>query len=251
LEEKDMQRQTLRIAQFVGLLAAPLLISLAGNLFLLQRSRSYERLFHMVRLDPLGTNAFEEETMSLDPTTQTRVVFYGDSRAAFWTKPALPGVQIVNRGVPGHSTLQALLGFDQLIAPLEPDIVLIQVGVNDLTAIGMFPQQRDRIVNDTREQIIAAVERSQSIGARVILTTIFPAAGTGWFRDDRLQAAITEINAALVELAGPDVVVFDTAAVLTGPDGFVRPAYAEDELHLSAAGYAALNEALVPLLSAE
>jgi lysophospholipase L1-like esterase len=44
--------------------------------------------------------------------------------------------------------------------------------------------------------------------------------------------------------------VFDTAMVLAGADGYVRPAFADDELHLSPAGYATLNEALAPLLSA-
>ena len=44
--------------------------------------------------------------------------------------------------------------------------------------------------------------------------------------------------------------VLNSAAVLAGPDDYVRDVYAAAELPLSAAGYAALNVALVPLLGA-
>ena len=66
--------------------------------------------------------------------------------------------------------------------------------------------------------------------------------------DVAVQRAIAEVNRDLLGCAMEGVAVLDSAAVLVGPDGYVRDAYAADELHLSAAGYAALNVALVPLL---
>jgi lysophospholipase L1-like esterase len=56
------------------------------------------------------------------------------------------------------------------------------------------------------------------------------------------------VNTKLTASTDVQVTVFDSAAVLAGPDGYVRPTYAADELHLNAAGYAVLNAALAPLL---
>jgi lysophospholipase L1-like esterase len=91
------------------------------------------------------------------------------------------------------------------------------------------------------------VRQARALGAAVILTTIFPLA-RGLYRDDAVQASITEVNTALLGAAEEQITVFDSAAVLAKPDGYVRPAFAADELHLSAAGYAILNAALAPLL---
>jgi nicotinamidase-related amidase len=121
--------------------------------------------------------------------------------------------------------------------------------VNDLT--GMTPSSRDheRAVASTVAAITAVVESARAIGAHVILTTIFPLAH-GSFADHAVQAAISVVNTALLALAGEGVQVFDSAAVLARADGYVRPVFADDELHLSLAGYTALNEALAPLLNA-
>jgi lysophospholipase L1-like esterase len=94
------------------------------------------------------------------------------------------------------------------------------------------------------------VAGAQALDARVVLTTIFPLA-RGPLPDRAVQEAIAAANQSLLALAAAGVQVFDSAAVLAGADGYVCSVYAEDELHLSPAGYAALNTALAPLLAAE
>ncbi len=63
-----------------------------------------------------------------------------------------------------------------------------------------------------------------------------------------MQAAIAEVNSKLTAYVNIRVRIFDSAAILAGPDGFVRPAFAADELHLNTVGYAALNTAFATLL---
>lgn len=175
-----------------------------------------------------------------------RVVFFGDSRAAWWTTPRLPGVQCLSRGFPGAGSDELLWCFQQTVAPLKPDIVVLQLGVNDLAALGRHAEP-GQLLAATGRNIAAVVAQARELGARVVLTTIFPPA-RGFFPDTELQSAIAVVNAGLRELAAPDVQLLDSAAVLTGPDGYVYAVYAEDELHLSAEGYAALNVALAPLI---
>jgi lysophospholipase L1-like esterase len=191
------------------------------------------------------------DPQALQPTdhgeTKRRVVFFGDSRADWWLVPVLPGLMCTTAGVPGASGAYLARRFQAMVAPMRPDIVVVQLGVNDLA--GLSPRSRDaeQVVAATGDAVEAVVASARGLGARVILTTIFPLA-RGMLPDRVVQEAIAAVNRRLLALAAEDVRVLDSAAVLTGPDGYVRPAYADDELHLSRAGYAALNAALGPLL---
>jgi lysophospholipase L1-like esterase len=184
--------------------------------------------------------------MHLDSTPR-RVVFFGDSRADWWDVPVVPGFQCIAIGVPGASAPYLARRFQGMVAPLRPDIVVVQMGVNDLTGLHPRSPERDLVIAATRNAIATVVGAARTLGATVIVTTIFPLA-RGYLPDHTVQAAISAINAHLLALAGDGVQLLDSPAVLTGPDGYVLQSFADDELHLSRAGYAALNEALTPLL---
>lgn len=233
-------------------LIVALLLSLVANRALLQRARSYERLFNMMRRDPLGLEQFE---MSENSALQGSVVFFGDSRARQWPVPPArqPGAVYANRGIDGHTSTQARLRFDAHVRPLQPRVVVVQVGVNDLVGIPLLPEQRDTIVAETQANIAAIVAAARDAQAVVILTTIFPPAHTtfaDWLSNAaEVAGAIDEVNAFLKTLAGDDVLVMDTAVVLADDRGRVRDEYRLDLWHLSPEGYAALNQALTPLLA--
>ena len=176
-----------------------------------------------------------------------RVVFYGDSRADWWDIPQMEGVQCIARGLPGASSAYVLQRLNAVVSPLRPDIVVLQMGVNDLAELMLGSRERALAVAATRRTIEAVVASARTLGARVVLTTIFPLAH-GPLPDTAVQRAIAEVNHDLLGLRMAGVQVLDSATVLAGSDGYVRDTYADDELHLSVAGYAALNAALVPLL---
>jgi lysophospholipase L1-like esterase len=186
--------------------------------------------------------------MQADTTTR-RIVFFGDSRADWWHVPVLPGFQCIAAGVPGASAPYLARRFHAMVAPLRPDIVVVQMGVNDLAGLHPGSREVETVVAATRDAIVAVLRSARNLGAHVVVTTVFPLA-RGYLPDQVVQEAIKAVNAGLPSLAGEGVQVFDSAAVLAGANGYVLPAYADDELHLSPAGYAALNEALVPMLDA-
>lgn len=188
-------------------------------------------------------------TSDATPTTPPlrRVVFFGDSRADWWIVPNLPGLQCIPLGTPGATSVYLARQFRTMVAPLQPEIVVIQMGVNDLASLAYYPAKQAEVVAAVCAAIASVVDEARAMGCRVVLTTIFPLAH-GPLPDRVVQEAIASVNRELLNLAGPGVQVLDSAAVLCGPDGYVRPEYAEDEAHLSAAGYAALNAALAPLL---
>lgn len=217
-----------------------------GGVWAWQRARHYERLFHLVRLDPLGLTTFGSE-----PATAAPIVLFGDSRAAAWPAPA--GYTIVNRGIPGHTSTQARLRYRWHVSQLKPKLVIIQAGVNDLTALAVFGHEEEDIVQATIANLSAIVNEARSDGSRVILTTIFGLGPNAFERLDpataQIQAAIERVNQAIRDMAAPDVVIFDSAAILADESGFVAEQYRDDLLHINAAGYRVLNEALGNLLA--
>lgn len=217
-----------------------------GGFVVWQRARHFERLFYLTRLDPIGLNMIRNEPSSTAP-----IVMFGDSRAAAW--PAPTGFFITNRGVPGHTSTQSLLRYRMHVSPLQPALVIIQVGVNDLVALPLLANDAESIVQTTIANIGEMVDLARVDGSRVILTTIFPLGpdlfshldpGTG-----QIQTAIEQVNAAIRAMSAPDVIIFDSAAILADASGYVAEAYRADLLHINPKGYQVLNEALWRLLT--
>jgi len=101
------------------------------------------------------------------------------------------------------------------------------------------------------ENVRALVDAAAADGATVILTTVFPTGPAPvperLFWLPPMREAIAAVNAELAGWAASNVLVLDTAAILA-EGGEVRADYAFDALHLSEAGYAALNTVLVEVL---
>ena len=190
------------------------------------------------------------------------VVLFGDSRAADWSAPEVEGFRFVNRGIPGESSAQARGRFEAHVASLHPDVIVVQAGVNDLMALGVLPGEREvqatAVVANVIANVRQIVERATALGARVVVTTIFPLSAVPlaqWpFWSDEVPAAIEEVNAALRAMAGSGrpggaVSVLDAYALLADEEGRTRREYRADVLHLTPAGYARLNEALAAHLA--
>ncbi|MCA9968675.1 MAG: SGNH/GDSL hydrolase family protein [Anaerolineales bacterium] len=247
-------RRPLRFVLFITLMA--LAASLFLNFLLFNRARQYYVQLNGTRLDPLGVIYRDESWAApLPPAPDAlTVVFYGDSRAAEWPAPAVPGARIVNRAVHGQTTEQVRLRYGRHVAPLQPDVVLLQVGINDLKTIPLFPYLEEEIIARCQENIAAIVAEATAQGAIVILTTIFPV-GTPplerrVFWSDDITTAVSTVNRQLATLAADNVLLFDAHTPLLAANGRLHPDFSLDELHLNAAGYAALDAGLLPTLTA-
>jgi lysophospholipase L1-like esterase len=228
-----------------------LLASVALNVVLFNRARQYYFDLNAVRLNPLDLTTYP--IAPTQPAVKPRVVVFGDSRAARWPIPAnADQFEVINRGVEAETSAQAALRFAAHVTPLRPEIVIVQVGVNDLKTIPLFPERKAEIVAATKENIRQIVEQATAAGAQVVLTTIFP---VGDFPLERrlfwspdIETAVQDVNDYLRSLSSIEVSVWDTAAILSTV-GHANAAYYDDELHLNQAGYTVLNHALPPLLT--
>jgi len=240
--------KTLLLAILIALLA----VSAGLNMLLYQQGRSFYLQLNGVRLDPLGLSIYSGHKMPPSNGLPT-IVFLGDSRAEGWKAPAGLSGTIINRGIGNQTSIQVLGRFAQDVLPLKPDVIVLQVGVNDLKTIPLFPENKARIIADLKTNIQQLIDLSVQNGARVILTTLFPVGRVPLerrpFWSDEVALAVKEVNQHLASLATDKVIIFDTTPILANAEGLVNETYSRDLLHLNAKGYEALNPELIRLIN--
>ena len=150
-----------------------------------------------ISLNPVNLKRYPQENIA----TEKIMVMFGDSRIVAWRKPQLEDFLIINRGISGETSSQALLRFDYHVSYLQPKIILIQVGVNDLR-MRTITTDRQEIIADCKHNIRSIVQKSLELDSLVILTTIFPL-GEGnipsqfttiWPSKAAIVTAIEEVN---------------------------------------------------------
>jgi lysophospholipase L1-like esterase len=238
-------------------LSIALLVSLFLAYKAYRRSRVFEGFFSALLLDPYQLEAFPTDVNQgqVNDSDQKTVVFFGDSRAAHWPFPDIQGNYLfLNRGIEAQSSVLAAGRWAHHVAPLEPDILVVQVGVNDLRLVAEYPARRETIVENSKANIQQIVSDSVELGTTVILTTIFPLGRPPFDRRgggaaESVTMAVDEVNAYLSSLAGEKVIILDSGSILAGDNGQVRPEYSDDYLHINEAGYEALNQELSRILN--
>lgn len=234
---------------------AILLLLLSGSLgliFWLQNNNQPSAITESL-IDPYGLNMYPSQPINRD-LNKPLVVFFGDSRAVAWPAIADIPFEFINRGINGQTTDQVLGRLSAHIATLSPQIVVVQVGVNDLRDLATFPNESRNIVNNCKQNIQKIVDRlTQELKATVILTTIFPTSelsqSMGAYWPEEADRAIIEINQFIKSLKSDRVIILDAATLLADESGKVRPIYSRDILHLNNQGYIMLNAELLKILT--
>lgn len=238
----------------IAALLSALLISLVVNLILFSQGQQYYLQLNETRLDPLGLSVYPTtvDSTTLANSDDKRVVFFGDSRAANWPAPDLPGLTFINRGIGAQTSAQTLGRFEAHVKPLQPQILILQTGVNDLKTIPLFPERKDTIIANCQANIEQIVSQAVENEAIVVLTTIFPVGPVPLerqlFWSSEVEQAIAEVNSFIYSLQGPKVIIFDADTILMDK-GVAKNEYYQDTLHLNRAGYDALNAELTRFLT--
>ncbi len=236
---------------FIGLLTLSLVGSLVLNHFF------YKRAFiplQSARLDPIGLEYYPSTEAPVADSGKPSVMFYGDSRALSWPTYATPDYDFINRAIGNQTSTQIVQRFDAHVVPLKPQLILIQMCVNDLKMIPLFPEKQNDILQDCKDNIQLLIKKAHKIDAKVILSTVFPLGHITVLRKALgAQAAptvngISSINNFIKTQAADNVLIFDSYALLVGGNSTIKPEYSRDWLHLNAEGYQHLNKHFIPFL---
>lgn len=144
---------------------------------------------------------------------------------------SLTGWQVVNGGVSGDTTAQALARLPALLQEHRPALVIVSIGGNDLL--------RQMGAAATRETIREICRTASASGAQVLLVAVpqvsLLAAGTGNLKDHPLYAELAEELKLPLHEGG-------WAAVLS------QPSLRADTVHANAQGYRQFAEGLLQTL---
>ncbi len=164
-------------------------------------------------------------------------ITFGTGAAAEASYPSvlagLTGWRIVNAGVPGHTSAQALERTAALLAEHQPALVLLGIGGND------FLRRMDE--SATRANIERIVQLCKDSGAQVLLIAIprptLAARVTGSLDDHPMYGEIAERLRLPLHRQGWSEVL-------------ANEALRSDAIHANAAGYAAFAQGLLATLRA-
>lgn len=173
---------------------------------------------------------------------ERRVVFYGDSITDNWgrlpgTGTFFPGKPYVNRGISGQTTPQMVVRFQQDVVHLQPAVVVILAGTNDVA--GNTGPSTPEMTEDNFASM-AAIARQN--GIKVVLASITPAYAYPWKPSVQPVPAIREINQWLKDYCVREHFVYlDYYSALVDDKGGMRPGLSFDGVHPNAAGYAIME----------
>ena len=193
---------------------------------------------------------YREANAKLTPPAkdEQRVVFMGDSITDMWVLPRFggffPGKPYVDRGISGQTTPQMLLRFRADVIVLQPRVVVILAGTNDIAG-----NTGPITLEETEANLASMSELARANGIRVVLASVMPVSNYGHdgegkpldMRIKRPPEKILELNAWIKKCAANQGLVYlDYFAATVDDQGLLKKEISEDGLHPNAAGYAVM-----------
>ena len=157
-----------------------------------QRRAAAEARFHSDWAN-LERYRAENAALGLPRAGEQRVVFMGNSITEGWEKhfaAMFPGKPYVGRGISGQTTPQMLIRFRQDVIALQPAVVVILAGTNDIAG-NTGPATLEMI----EDNLASMVELARANGIRVVLSSVLPAYRYPWKPELQPAAPIVELNA--------------------------------------------------------
>lgn len=226
------------------------LAAVCGYLFLKSRASYID--YRYFRALPVGSS--DASTMETGRAGENQtVILFGDSRVEEWAPlPKLEQHHFLNAGVSGETTSEMRRRFNNDVIRLSPDTVIIQAGMNDLTAAATrgMPQP-ELIAKRMHENMHYFLTELADRNIRVIVTSIIPHSTLTiprrLFWSTELTQSVTNSNAKFEKLAQ------DTNAEWLSLDSLFLDTQKKpvteifrDTLHLKKTGYEKLNHFILP-----
>ena len=182
--------------------------------------------------------------LKLHSKTENRVVLMGNSITEGWVfmRPEFfENRDYINRGIGGQTTPQMLLRFRPDVVDLNPKVVLILAGTNDIAGNTGFTPLETIIGN-----IKSMAEIANANGIEVVISSILPAIKYLWKPGLNPAPKIISINKQLKAYAQQNNFIYLDyfTAMVDDNDGLKVPDYtaADDLVHPNVAGYLVMEK---------
>ncbi len=181
---------------------------------------------------------FQEANAALEAVKddEERVVFMGNSITIGWinSRPEFfEGKPWINRGISGQTTPQMLVRFRQDVIDLNPKVVVLLAGTNDIAG-NTGPSTIPMIMNNIK----GMAEMAHANGIKVVLSSTLPAYDYPWRPGLEPAPKIMELNKMIQAYCNEmGHVYLDYFSAMVDERNGLPKKYAEDEVHPTVEGY--------------
>lgn len=188
---------------------------------------------------------FSSENMDLGmpEEDERRVVFMGNSITEAWgrVRPEFfNGKNYINRGISGQTTPQMLVRFRADVINLNPSVVVILAGINDIAG-NTGPSTIEMI----QDNLASMSELASSNGIKIILCSVLPAYDFPWRPGLEPAAKVIKLNDWIKAYAeGNGHFYVDFFSSMVDHRNGMKSEYTNDEVHPTEAGYMVMEPML-------
>lgn len=171
---------------------------------------------------------------------ERRVVFLGNSIFEGWLRSRPEFFQnkpYYDRGISGQTTPQMLLRFYEDVLALNPDVLVLKAGINDI-AQNAGPYDPKHTLNNIKA--IAQLARQNKI--KVILCSVLPANEFKWRPGLEPADKVIALNDEIKNFAGAEGYYYlDLYSAVVNDKKGMKAEYANDGVHPTVEGYKVLE----------
>jgi lysophospholipase L1-like esterase len=188
---------------------------------------------------------YETENSQLPPkqSGKKRIVLMGDSITEFWSQiqpDFFTNPSYINRGISGQTTSQMLIRFRPDAINLQPDVIVILAGVNDVAG-NTGPTTPEKILNNIKSM----VELAKANAIKVILCSVLPANNFYWRPNEKAAETIIQLNQLIQSYANQKHIVYiDYHSAMADTKKGLSKEFSNDGVHPNLTGY----QTMKPLL---
>ena len=212
---------------------------IALNKFLLLLTTMIAIGFSTEAQDWANLERFREDNAKLAAprTCDDRVVFMGNSITQGWIDMIpefFAGRHYINRGIGGQTTPQMLIRFRQDVIHLNPKVVVILAGINDIAG-NTGPSSLEMI----EDNLHSMTELAQANGIEVVLCSVLPALDFPWRPGMDPAGKVVELNKRIEAYASKKGAVYcDYFTAMVDERNGLPAELSDDGVHPNEAGYA-------------
>jgi lysophospholipase L1-like esterase len=172
---------------------------------------------------------------------ENRVVFMGDSITEGWhfegPEGSFPAKPYINRGISGQTSPQMLVRFRQDVIELQPKVVVILAGTNDLAG-----NTGPMTLEQTEDNLASMSDLATANHIRVVLCSVLPAYDFPWHPGLEPAPKIVALNAWMKSYAAEKGYVYvDFHSAMKDQRDGLPPTLSKDGVHPLPAGYAIMG----------
>ena len=191
----------------------------------------------------------ENRSVGISEKGKQRVVFMGDSITEEWSNlyaDYFDTEGYINRGIGGQTTPQMLIRFKPDVIDLEPDIVVILAGTNDIA--GNTGPSNVKMITDN---IFSMAELARAHQIKVVLSSILPVFQYEWAKEIKdVPATIDSVNDELKKYVNDHGLVYlDYFSPMVDQRKGLNKDYTYDGVHPNQDGYILMSSLAEKVLS--